>query len=217
VNAIAMDSIPSADGNGGIGLVILPDRVIRPYVRFVQYWDADTTAWVAEHEDAMGIEFAYQSWDRDPSRIWFGMYDGSAMLYDWVAREVVRWVETGVANIGIWYWAKHDVFLSLHRVGSDPAPYPFQTRVWQNAPAPASVSNPAVSPSATAGRQHTVTSRLLGSDGEPCADEVVTFATDVGTLGNATALTDDDGYASTTVVLPASATGDVTVDAEVEA
>jgi hypothetical protein len=208
---IAIPTIPWTGHNGGRGMLFLPDRAIRPNGAYVWEWDAGSSAWVVETALAIS-DVRYASW-AGAGRVWFANRTGEAVLYDYVAREVVRTVRTGVACYGLYYWRKHGIFVSLHATGS--GPYALQTRVWADSTAPTSVSAPTLSAAATAGRQYTVTARVTGASGEPCEGEVVGWTATQGTLGNTSSVTDDDGYATTTIVLPADASGSFDIDAEV--
>lgn len=83
-----------------------------------------------------------------------------------------------------------------------------QLSVYANEPAAATLSAPTFSATPRAGSLRTVRSRVLGSNGEPCADRVVTFSATTGTFERPSVETAVDGWAETTYKAPAApATG----------
>ena len=185
----------------------LHDRFIRTVSGSVQYTLNAADSWHTEATISGFSNGHFISWSRDRGRVWLGSTDGKIVLYDYVnlvaASPVYRiGVTSGVR--GLFYSAKHDVFVSIHQVGSDPA----ETYVWARTPLPASISAPSASPAVAAGRASVLTVRVLGSNGEACPNEVVAWAlTGEGALDLAVTATDEDGYATNRVVVPVDAAG----------
>lgn len=170
------------------------------------------TAWDVEADLPLASAH-FLSWAESPDEIWLGNLLGEVCRYNWRTRAVVvgSLRRTGVACMGIWYWRKHGVFVSLHNESGVR-----RTRVWASTPLPTKLEQ-TVLPAPTAGRVSRVRSRLLGSHDEPCAGEVVTWEVPAGyQLVPLSPVTDSDGYALADVVVPMGATGTGAIVARVE-
>jgi hypothetical protein len=158
---------------------------------------------------------AWFSWAREKGHVWIGGSTGKVVRYNYITKAASSPVYTigGTGIIGLFYSAKHDVFVSVHS-GSGV----FQMRVWARTPVPASLSVPTSSPGVAAGRAVTLTTRAMGADSDPCPDEVITWSlTGEGELEVEHSRTDVDGYATNRLVLPVDAAGpNVQVDVALE-
>jgi hypothetical protein len=140
--------------------------------------------------------------------------NGTIVYYDVVAGAQVGGVSYIAANQGAWYSPRHDVFiarLSTHALA-----------VYANAVRPSALSNPVAITPLTQGRVSQVRVQLLGSNSEPCEDELVDWSITAGsgTLALAQSATDEDGYAYNDYIGPVSGGagspfGSVTIQAQV--
>lgn len=156
------------------------------------------------------VRGTYLSWSDDPDEVWIANQEGDAVRYNWVVRAAVgSVVRTHVANFGMFYWRKHGVFVSIHSEAGIR-----RTRVWATTPRPHSLMQ-TVLPAPTAGRVSRIATRVVGSDGEPCAGEVVRWTVPDGyQLVPLSPVTNVDGYAFADLIVPMGATGTAEVSAE---
>jgi hypothetical protein len=154
------------------------------------------------------------SWARERGHIWLGGATGRVVLYDYVNKvEKSAVFRIGLSAVACLYYSKkHDVFVSMHSDGTQ-----YLMNVWARTPVPASIAAPTFNVAPAPGLVVTATTRVLGSHGEPCADEVVTWAVvGEGELVADTSRTDADGYATVQIAIPVDATGpEMTVEVEV--
>lgn len=146
--------------------------------------------------------------------LYVGKLNGEIQVYDTVSQTQMdsKWIDTALgAAFGIWYFDKYDVFLSLHKVSTQ-----FFLRVWANAPKPASLSEPTPLTALLKGKLTTFRAQLLGSNGEACSGETVTWSlVGNGSLLDTQTKTDQDGYATTRYVAPVDSLPSIEVTAEV--
>lgn len=154
------------------------------------------------------------SWARERGHLWLGGTTGRVVLYDYANKiEASPVWHIGLTNVACLYYSKkHDVFVSMH---SDEGQ--FLMSVWARTPLPSSIAAPTFIVAPAPGLVVTATTRVLGSNSEPCADEVVSWSVDgEGELVAETSRTDADGYATVQIAIPIDATGpDMTVEVEV--
>jgi len=110
---------------------------------------------------------------------------------------------------GLWYVPKWDVFVAVKARA---------VYVLANAVRPASVSNPAFSPTPTAGEVSDVSVRVLGAQSEPCVGELINWSITAGggSLTQTQSATDAQGYAHTGYVAPPGLAGSVTIHTDLE-
>jgi hypothetical protein len=192
----------------------LPDRFLALVGAQVRYTANAADTWHVEATLAGFGDGAFFSWARERGHLWLGSTTGKIVRYDYVNHVASSPVyQIGVASAqGLFYSAKHDVFVSVRNTGG----VTYETFVWARTPLPASIAAPTASPSVAAGRVSTLTTRVLGADSEACPNEVVSWAlTGEGELDAETSATDADGYATNRLVLPVDAAGpNVQVDVE---
>lgn len=192
----------------------LHDHYIYPIGGRIDWKPLDLSAgWVAETSLSGFSNGVSLSWGTLRDEIVVGTSDGRAVRYDWVAKAFRGSINTiGMSCKGIWWSARHGVYLSLHDAGST-----LELRVWAATVRPATVSSPAPDATITAGRRTRITARVLGANADPCEGEVVAWSlTGVGTLTPAASLTDADGYAATYYEAPLDgATAAIEISAEV--
>lgn len=138
----------------------------------------------------------------NPNVICFVWGNGPVAYYDVNARAQVAGSGNVGTNSGGWYSPKHDIFVTL----TNNAPTPDTVSVFANAVRPASISNPvAVSP-LVQGRVSQVKVRLLGSNSDACADELVNWSITAGSgaMADAQTTTDADGWAYNDYIAPVS-------------
>jgi len=191
----------------------LHDRYIYPIGGRIDWRPLDLSAAGSVETSLAGLANAVSlSWGTLRDEIVVGTSDGRAVRYDWVAKAFRGSVNTiGMSCKGIWWSARHGVYLSLHDAGST-----LELRVWAATVQPASVSAPAPDATITAGRRTRITARVLGANADPCEGEVVAWSlTGVGSLTQAASYTDADGYAVTYYEAPldgASAAIEITAE-----
>ena len=142
-----------------------------------------------------------------------GSSDGLIARYDWIKKTFVGALRTiGMACLGLWWSAKHGVYVSLHNVGTTLA-----LRVWAATVRPAMVGTPTPDAPITAGHRTRIRARVLGAHADPCAGEVVAWSlTGSGTLSPLTSYTDSAGYAETWYDAPlSSGAEEIQISAEV--
>jgi len=123
-----------------------------------------------------------------------GSCDGLVARYDWIKKTFVGEVRTiGMACLGLWWSAKHGVYVSLHDDGTTLA-----LRVWAATVQPAVVGVPIPDAPLTAGHHTRICATVLGAHADPCAGEVVAWSlSGPGTLAPLASYTDDEGVAET--------------------
>lgn len=147
------------------------------------------------------------------SELVVGSSDGLIARYDWLTKTFVGPLHTiGMTCRGLWWSARHGVYLSLHDAGTTLA-----LRVWAATVLPAVVGQPTPDAPLTAGRRNRIRVRVLGAHADPCAGEVVAWSlTGPGQLLSATSATDDDGVAETGYDAPlSSGSEEIQISAEV--
>jgi hypothetical protein len=139
------------------------------------------------------------------------IYDsGDVLFYDVAAKaEVIpAWRPHIGSNVAAWYSVRFDIYIALVDVSGVKS-----ISVYANEVAPATLSNPVGT--LTKGRVSTVRSRLLGSNSEPCAGELIAWSmTGDGALTATQSKTDADGYASVGYIAPFAVTTAPTIEAE---
>ncbi len=203
-------------GDVSLNYAHLADRFIKPVGSRVDKTISAADAWTTEVTFADFANGSFLSWARDRGFVWVGSTDGRIVLYDYVNKVAASPVyRIGLSSnvVGLFYSAKHDVFVAVHT----PTGSVFDMYVWARTPLPASVSNPTAAPAVAAGRAVTLTTRVLGADSDPCPDEVVAWTlTGEGTLESDATVTDEDGYATNRLTVPVDAAGpDLQIDVEV--
>jgi hypothetical protein len=192
------------------------DRYLRTLGGRVDYTANAADTWHTEATISGFANGAFLSWARERGHLWLAGTTGYVVRYDYinkVASSPVYRIGLSSALTGLFYSAKHDVFVSIHQIAGDAR----QMQVWARTPLPVSVSAPAATPAVAAGHASTLTVRVLGGDSDPCPHEAVAWAlTGEGTLDRAVTATDENGYATNRLVLPVGATGpSVRIDVEV--
>ncbi len=139
---------------------------------------------------------------------------GRVYQYDAIAKAEILGKRTGFGSAvsGAGYSRKHGVFVVLRR---DAGRGVDQLYVYATEPVAAAIAAPVFAGGAAParGRAAAVSSRVLGSYGEPCAGRVVTFAATVGRFSRAGVETDADGWARTTYRAPLAATAGAVLSA----
>jgi len=135
------------------------------------------------------------------SELVVGSSDGLIARYDWLAKTFVGPLHTiGMTCRGLWWSARHGVYVSLHDAGTTLA-----LRIWAATVLPAVVGTPTPETALTAGRRTRLRVRVLGAHADPCAGEVVAWSlTGPGTLSPVASVTDDEGVAETGFDAPLS-------------
>ena len=128
-----------------------------------------------------------------------GSSDGLVTRYDWIKKSFVGALRTiGMTCLGLWWNAKHGVYVSLHDAGTTLA-----LRVWSATVQPAVVGTPTSEATLAAGRRTRIRATVLGAHADPCAGEVVAWSlTGSGTLSPLASCTNDDGVAETWYAAP---------------
>ncbi len=142
-----------------------------------------------------------------------GSSDGLVARYDWIKKAFVGEMHTiGMASLGLWWSAKHGVYVSLHDAGATLA-----LRVWAATVRPAVVGTPTPEAPLAAGRRTRIRATVLGAHADACAGEVVAWSlAGPGTLAPLASYTDDEGVAETWYDAPlSSGAEDIQISAEV--
>ena len=142
-----------------------------------------------------------------------GSSDGLIAHYDWLTQAFVGELRTiGMPCLGLWWSARHGIYLSLHDAGTTLA-----LRVWAATVQPAVVGVPIPKESLTAGHRTRIRACVLGAHADPCAGEVVAWSlAGPGSLSPLASYTDEDGVAETWYEAPLSSGGaDIQISAEV--
>lgn len=130
-----------------------------------------------------------------------GSSDGLVARYDWITKTFVGELRTiGMACLGLWWSAKHGVYVSLHNDGAT-----LTLRVWAATVRPAVVGTPTPDAPLSAGHRTRIRATVFGAHTDPCAGEVVAWSlTGPGTLAPLASYTNDDGVAETWYDAPLS-------------
>lgn len=130
-----------------------------------------------------------------------GSSDGLVARYDWLTKTFVGPLHTiGMTCRGLWWSARHGVYVSLHDAGTT-----LVLRVWAATVLPAVVGQPTPDAPLTAGHHTRLRVRVLGAHADPCAGEVVAWSlSGPGTLSPVASVTDDQGVAETGYDAPLS-------------
>lgn len=142
-----------------------------------------------------------------------GSSDGLVARYDWITKTFVGEMHTiGMSCLGLWWSAKHGVYVSLHNEGATLA-----LRVWAATVRPAVVGTPTPENTLTAGHRTRIRAHVLGAHADSCAGEVVAWSlTGPGTLAPLASYTNDDGVAETWYDAPlSSGAEEIQISAEV--
>lgn len=141
-----------------------------------------------------------------------GSSDGPVARYDWLKKTFVGALRTiGMTCLGLWWSAKHGVYVSLHDAGETLA-----LRVWADTVQPAVVGTPSPDAPLTVGHRTRIRATVLGAHADPCAGEVVAWSlTGPGTLAPRASRTNDAGVAETWYDAPLNA-GDEEIQITVE-
>lgn len=144
---------------------------------------------------------------RDAHVLAIAFSNGPVVFYDWVKKTQVGGVAFIGINAGAWYSPRHDIYVAL--TGA-------QLNVFASSPRPSTISNPVAVAALAKGRASSIKARVLGSNSEPCSDEIVDWAlSGPGALELTQSATDSDGWAWNTYVAPQVAGGTPTITAEV--
>lgn len=141
----------------------------------------------------------------------WGASPGQIRFFDTFGRVQVGPVQyVGEAFSGCWYIPKWDIFLEFQIVAK-------QLKVFANAVAPATLSNPSALSTVTAGNVSTMKVQLLGAQGEPCVGELIDWSVTSGdgAISPLQSATDVDGYATANYAAPVGSSGSVTINAAV--
>ena len=142
-----------------------------------------------------------------------GSSDGLVARYDWIKKTFVGEIRTiGMTCLGLWWSAKHGVYVSLHNTGTTLA-----LRVWAATVQPAVVGTPTSDETLTAGHRTRIRARIRGAHADPCAGEVVAWSlTGPGRLAPLASRTNDEGVAETWYDAPLNGGGEeIQISAEV--
>jgi len=191
------------------------DRYLSATAGIVQFRPLDlSAAWVTESV-LTGAGTGTPTWSRtrNANVLALAWSAGQVAYYDVSAQAQADGSANIGSNVGAWYSPKHDVFVALA----------FNTiKVFANAVRPSALSNPVAVTPLTQGRVSQVKVRLLGSNSDPCVDELVDWSITAGsgTLAEAQSATDADGYAYNDYIAPVtggagSPYGSVTIQATV--
>lgn len=101
-----------------------------------------------------------------------GSSDGLVARYDWLKKSFSGELRTiGMTCLGLWWSAKHGVYLSLLNTGTTLA-----LRVWAATVQPAVVGTPTSDETLTAGHRTRIRAHIRGAHADPCAGEVVAWS-----------------------------------------
>lgn len=192
---------------------ILPDRAIRYAVGRIDVsgWETVSATIEATLDTGGGTgafgALAPADLSAGRSRWWaIDLPTGRVRLYDAIAKAEIAGYRTRLDDALdlASYSRKHDLFVAV-KAGS--------LLVYAHEPVAATVEAPTVSAPIRAGSIRTVSARLLGADGEPCADRVITFTATAGAFERASTATDAAGTASAIYCAPFEGVSAVTVTA----
>jgi hypothetical protein len=140
----------------------------------------------------------------------FNLGADEVFLYDATSRaELVR-TSFGSTYGAAAYSRKHDCFFVLREEAGV-----WRLYIYANEPIASSVSPPAFSGPVRRGSIREVAVTVLGSNGEPCRNRLVTFSANTGLIPRPTVMTDSDGEARTIFRAPFSAGASLTLTATV--
>ncbi len=191
----------------------LHDRYVYPLAGRVYWRPLDLSASGVIEASADNLTHAVSlSWAAG-SELVVGSSDGLVAHYDWIKKSFVGALRTiGMTCLGLWWSAKHGVYVSLHNDGAT-----LTLRVWAATVQPAVVGTPTPDAPLSAGHRTRILARVLGANADPCAGEVVAWSlAGLGTLSPLASRTDTSGYAETWYDAPLSSGGaDIQISAEV--
>lgn len=158
-----------------------------------------SSPWVVEATIPLTGSSGACAWSKtsNPNQFYVISVGGSGALYDVAARAFVAGSEVYMpANAAAWYSPLLDVFI-WHSTSQTVA-------VYASSPKPATLSNPVAVGAFVRGHINTVRVRLLGSNSEPCADELVDWSMTAGDgdLLTPQSTTDANGYAEARYLAP---------------
>lgn len=201
------------------------DRLIAiqgPYVT-KRAVDGSDSSWVVECVLTPGaLDPIYSSYGvpavsrtRDAGVLCLIYPSGGMLFYDVVAKQQVvkPWIGHIGVNSGAWYSVKYDIYISYTTSDTD-----WNVSVWANSVRPDSLGSPeAVAPVVSA-KVTQVRARLLGAQGEPCKDELISWSitSGDGSLTTTQSKTDANGYAYTGYVAPITVASAPTIQAVAE-
>ena len=153
---------------------------------------------------------------RSTTEVCLAFYNGQVRFYD-LSLKVQNGptLFVGEAPDGCWYVPKWDVFVELLSL---------QVKILADATAPATLSNPIALTNTDllgdviAGRIAELQVQLLGAQSEPCIGELINWSvtSGVGLLTAPQSTTDDNGYATTGLIIPIGGTGTTAVSATLD-
>lgn len=201
--------------NGVSGMVALPDRIVRFQAGRV-YTGAygalpGTIEKALSNQSTAGTNGAMLPAEaRVPCERWWcaAPGDGRLRLYNTTSKLEERAVRVPSGFTAIGYSRKHDIFAVVRGSAGS-----YVLDVYANEPVAASMSAPALAPSARRGALSKASVTVLGADGEPCAGRVVTFAVTAGSVDPQAVETNASGVASTTYRAPSPAVAGVVLTA----
>lgn len=204
-----------------VGALLPNGRWLRPLTSGVGEWNGIEWVRVADLSELFFTgALEYLSWADGPEEIWLGTRTGECVRYNWATRTRTSGrlrLDAG-SSMGLWYWQKHDLLVSMNmELLPGAMSYRALVRVHATSPRPAKLVQ-TVAPAPMAGRVSRVTTRVLGSYDEPCAGENIRWsASSALSLVPLQSVTDADGYAYADLIVPmgASGSGDVTSEAVV--
>lgn len=146
-----------------------------------------------------------------PYIVWIITNGGTAIQYNLTTKtflpETICYLP---AHRAAWYSPRFNVFIVLFNDAT--------LSVYAAAPLPDTLANPTAVPSLTRAQVNTVRTRLLGSNSEPCAGELVTWSLTAGSgeLLTAQSTTDSNGYATAQYLAPMTGGTNPTIQAQVK-
>lgn len=220
VDSYIFDSVEAGTALTQIGApwTVLPDRWISAYqgkVRTVPRQSNDVPVDEFALPVNLGGSFAWITPARKAGRVMIGGPAGLAYEYDYLAKQLVGYRRHfGMTCLdGVFYSAALGIWITLSQASG---PTRTQMRIWADEVAPASLSAPAAQASVVRGAAIEMRARLLGAHSDPCVGMPINWSVSAGpgSVDPAQSLTDADGYASTALLLPPTASGNTTVEAE---
>lgn len=132
---------------------------------------------------------------KDPDVIALAYQNGVVVYYNHVTKTQLSKIDYIGANSYAFYSVKMDIWVRV---------YVDQVYIHASKPQPYAIATPTGS-TPTRGKVLTYTTRVTGSNGEPCAGELVKWSLGVGSVGDLLAefsTTDEDGYATVDYAAP---------------
>lgn len=129
-----------------------------------------------------------------------GYDSGLAIFYNHVTKQIVKKYFTQT-NKGLWYSPRFGVFIVMGFVNTEPRHHTLT--IFHKDVRPYSISVPAAQGPILKGKTTVFRTRVLGSNGEPCVGEIVTWTlTGSGSLSALQSIANDDGYAEIRYAAP---------------